>query len=298
MTQQTERMGAELKERLMEDKVFCSLGIVNLACATAAEPLIDNNDYGFFLSGLAKSYAELGLPDEGHIRANTVARWTKNMKRIFPDHHLIVDIDEGFGPITLTKDILDELRGNASAVQYDDQDTEKRKCGHLPGKVVIPLDDYLRKLEVLLKFTGDDILFIARTDEPDFKKALVRAKAFSKAGAPIVLVDGVDHPEKILQVRDAVNRETAIMFNYIQGGKSRPLTFSELKQYGGNILNYSIPFLLPYMEITQQVTREILSNDGYLESGDFTLRDAVKLMKNNWDRILQRYNSLQKDNRD
>ncbi len=278
--------GAELKKRLMKDEVFCSLGIVSLACATAAQPLLNNENYGFFLSGLAKTYAELGLPDEGHIRTEMVVRWAKNINRIFPEYHLIVDIDEGFGPINATEDTLDELRGYASAVQYDDQDSEQRKCGHLGSKVVIPLKDYLYKLEILLNFVGDDILFIARTDETDFNKALIRAKAFSDAGAPIVLIDGIDHLDKIKQMRDYIKPETTIMFNYIQGGKSDPLTFTELKHRGGNIMNFSIPFLLPYMEMTQKVTQDIIENDGYLEAGDFTLSDAVELMKINWQRIV------------
>ncbi len=277
--------GAAFLSRLSYDDVFLSVGIASTLCATTAAEQLSPERGGFFLSGLARTYMDLGFPDVGHLEAETMVRWARAVKRVVPEHHLIVDIDEGFGPVAVAKRVLADLRGVASAVQYDDQDPMRRKCGHLAGKVVVPLAEQLDRLEQLLSFIGDEVLVIARTDSPSFDDALFRAKAFSHLGAPIVLVDGLDSPEKIARVRDAVLPGTRIMFNYIQGGRSAPLTASDLGRYGGDILNFSVPFLLTHVENVQRQTRAILESDGLLECGPTRFKDVVGAMDDNYARF-------------
>ena len=276
------------KELNESEEVFFSIGVEDILSATIANKYMNNHKYCFFLSGLAKTYLDFGFPDAGYIFANQILEWSRNLKRIFPHRHIIADIDEGLGNLSATKLLLGDLKGLASAVQLDDQDHENRRCGHLNDKHVVDLKKFLNKLEAVLEYIGSDILIIARTDEKDFNKSLVRVKEFSKVGAPIVLIDGLSKPESILKIREVIDSRTLIMFNYIQGGKCKPFTSSELKKYGGKIMNFSIPFLLSYAKVIEKNMKTISENDGFfpLTSNMYSFKRITEEMENNWKKFL------------
>ena len=147
------------------------------------------------LSGgeLAASYC--GLPDIGLV---SLQELTDAVGRISASCSLpmIVDIDTGFGnELNVIHTCRKIAKAGAMAVHMEDQTFPKR-CGHLQGKEVIPLEDYLGKIRAAAYALRDtDCLLIARTDAYNIlgkEAAIERATASVEAGAHITLVEGTE----------------------------------------------------------------------------------------------------------
>ena len=76
-----------------------------------------------------------------------------------------MDIDDGYGDEKISTNVVRRLeQAHASGVIFEDQKRPK-KCGHLPGKEVLPTATYIKRLEALLKVRRD-LFIVARTDAP------------------------------------------------------------------------------------------------------------------------------------
>ena len=80
----------------------------------------------------------------------------------------------------------------ADAIQLEDQEVPK-KCGHTPGRRVVPMADMVKKIQVAVASRrSPDFLIIARTDARTtlgLDEALRRAEAYARAGADILFVE-------------------------------------------------------------------------------------------------------------
>ncbi|MDX1990811.1 MAG: isocitrate lyase [bacterium] len=81
---------------------------------------------------------------------------------------LIADGEAGFGGILNTYELTKAMiEAGAAAVHYEDQLASAKKCGHLGGKVLVPTQEFIRKI-VAARLAADvmDVptMIIARTD--------------------------------------------------------------------------------------------------------------------------------------
>jgi len=82
---------------------------------------------------------------------------------------IIADIDAGFGneeaTYLLTKKMIE---AGACAIQIENQVSDAKQCGHQDGKVTVPHEDYVAKLNAIryafLELGVDDGIIVARTD--------------------------------------------------------------------------------------------------------------------------------------
>ena len=82
---------------------------------------------------------------------------------------IIADIDAGFGneeaTYLLTKKIVE---AGACAIQIENQVSDAKQCGHQDGKVTVPHEDFIAKLNAIryafLELGIDDGIIVARTD--------------------------------------------------------------------------------------------------------------------------------------
>lgn len=86
----------------------------------------------------------------------------------FPFVPIIADAEAGFGGALNSYELARNLiEAGAAGVHFEDQLASAKKCGHLGGKVLIPLSDAIRNLNAA-RLAGDvagtDTLVIARTD--------------------------------------------------------------------------------------------------------------------------------------
>jgi isocitrate lyase len=81
---------------------------------------------------------------------------------------IVADGEAGFGgPLNVFELTKAMIEAGAAAVHYEDQLSSEKKCGHLGGKVLIPVSQFIRNL-VAARFAADvagvPTLIVARTD--------------------------------------------------------------------------------------------------------------------------------------
>jgi 2-methylisocitrate lyase-like PEP mutase family enzyme len=172
-------------------------------------------------------------------------------------------------------------RIGASGVILEDQ-KRPRRCGHVDGKQILPLDEYLEKLNLVLQ-TRKDLVVVARTDATEESEILRRAEALAATDADVLLVDGVRSVDWITKVRGVIG-DKPLLFNQIAGGKSPRLSLTELEDLGVNVAIYSTPCLFAAHTAIDNALLELRANDGRLpevKEGDVGVAASIDLLERN-----------------
>ncbi len=81
---------------------------------------------------------------------------------------LIADGDAGFGSVLNTYELMSQMiEAGAAGVHIEDQHPSAKKCGHLGGKVLVPIREAVEKLQaarLAADVAGAQTVLIARTD--------------------------------------------------------------------------------------------------------------------------------------
>ena len=81
---------------------------------------------------------------------------------------IVADAEAGFGgPLNTFELIKSMIEAGASAIHLEDQLSSLKKCGHMGGKVLVPIHDFIQKLvaaRLASDVTGVPIILIGRTD--------------------------------------------------------------------------------------------------------------------------------------
>ncbi|MBC2869755.1 isocitrate lyase/PEP mutase family protein [Streptomyces mexicanus] len=254
--------GKKLREQIAEPGTTPLIGVYDMYSASIAAEHYD----GMFVSGFGFAASYYGLPDIGFIAWPDMVAFVQRLRGAFPAHHLLVDIDDGYVDPEVACHVVEGLeRIGASGVILEDQ-KRPRRCGHADGKQVLPLDEYLAKLEQVLA-TRNDLVVVARTDATDEADILRRAKALAATDADVILVDGIRSVEWIRRVREVVG-DKPLLFNQIAGGKSPRLSLGELSELGVNVAIYSTPCLFAAHEAMDTALAELKQADGRLPQVD------------------------------
>src|SRR5262249_38052478 len=141
------------------------------------------------------------------------------------DVPVVVDIDTGYGnAFNVERTVRELVRIGAAGVFLEDQVWPKR-CGHMEGKRVVPLDEYLPKLRAALavaRGAGRPFHVTGRTDARaavGLDEAIARAKAFAAAGADAVFVEAPQSEDEMAAVRRAIPPPTRLVANMVEHGK-------------------------------------------------------------------------------
>ncbi|MDM7953097.1 MAG: isocitrate lyase/PEP mutase family protein [Cyanobium sp. CZS 25K] len=230
------RLRAALREAGEGQRVLPFVGIYDLFSASLAAEHFD----AMFLSGFGLAASMYGLPDIGFVGWGDLTTSTSRLRALLPDHHLLVDIDDGFGDPAVASHVARTLeRCGASGVVLEDQ-ARPRRCGHLDGKRLLPLQDYLNKLGAVLR-ECTSLLVVARTDASDPDEILERIQAFEQAGCDAVLADGIKDLALFPRLRAAIS--CPLFCNVIGGGKVPACSRRDLADHGVQGLIYSTPCL-------------------------------------------------------
>jgi 2-methylisocitrate lyase-like PEP mutase family enzyme len=195
-------------------------------------------EYGFdvvYGSGYWLTASCYGLPDAGLATYTPMLERMTTLKRTVGDTAVIADADTGYGGLL---NVHHTVRGyeaaGIAAIQLEDQEFPKR-CGHMEGKRVIPLEDMVEKIRVACdaRQDADGMLVIARTDAiavEGFDAAVRRAEAYGKAGADILFVEA---PRSEEQMRTLCRgSDKPMLANMVEGGKTPVLSADELRDIG------------------------------------------------------------------
>jgi 2-methylisocitrate lyase-like PEP mutase family enzyme len=186
-----------------------------------------------FTTGYGISATMLGEPDFGIL---TQTEMLLAVQRICGavNNPVIVDADTGYGnAVNVTRTVNELMRADAAGMFLEDQIWPKR-CGHMKGKQVVPLDEYLKKLDAAINARKvKDLFIVARTDARQalgLKEAIQRGIAFKKAGADAVFIEAPESTEEMKEI--ARNVPGPLVANMIERGVTPLLDPQELKELG------------------------------------------------------------------
>ncbi len=150
------------------------------------------------------------------------------------DLPVFVDADTGFGNVSNARRTTRELeRAGVAGFFMEDQMFPKR-CGHTPGKAVVPPEDMVAKVKAAVDARTDPDLFImARTDAlavEGLDATIERAARYREAGADALFVEA---PRTVEEMRRITGELGGLhLANMIDFGLSPDLTAAELQDLG------------------------------------------------------------------
>jgi 2-methylisocitrate lyase-like PEP mutase family enzyme len=172
--------------RCTSDSITPLIGIFDMYSASLAA----QHYGGMFVSGFGFAASYYGLPDIGFIAWPDMVGFVQRLRLAFPQQHLLVDIDDGYVDPEVACHVVEHLeRIGASGVILEEQ-TRPRRCGHVTGKHILPIEEYLEKLNLVLQ-NRSELVVVARTDVTEESEILRRAEMLAATDADVLLVDGV-----------------------------------------------------------------------------------------------------------
>ena len=190
-----------------------------------------------FITGYSLSATILGEPDFGLLTQTEVVNAAQRICSVL-DTPVIVDADTGYGnAINVIRTVQDLIRAGAAGMFLEDQVWPKR-CGHMKGKQVIPLDEQLKKLNAAKEAKGnDDFFIVARTDSRQalgLSEAISRGIAFKSAGADAVFIEAPETKEEMKEI--ARNVPGPLVANMLERGVTPLMGPQELKDLGFELI--------------------------------------------------------------
>lgn len=106
-----------------------------------------------------------------------------------------------------------------AALHIEDQ-VQTKRCGHLMGKQVVPVEEYLTRIRAAVAARdaipgGSDLVIIARTDSAQvlgMEEAVRRLKLAAEAGADAAFIEGVKTKELLVKTVKALEPTPVLFF--------------------------------------------------------------------------------------
>lgn len=250
-------------------------------------------DQGFAVigaGGFATIGSLLGGPDIGQ---SNMRDYAEHYGRICAavDVPVSVDADTGFGDV---HNVIEMVRAFEAAgvagVMISDQ-TFPNRCGYLPGKAVVPVEEMLAKLRAALAARRDpDLVIIARTDaraDHGLDEALHRCRLFMAAGADMAKPQGVDRPDEIRRALAEVPGPFAATLS--QATRSRFTDIADLRALG--VATISLPSVALFA--AARGVRDVLSELAQTQSVAAIERQVISL--DDYNRVVRLDRRLQEE---
>jgi isocitrate lyase len=214
--------------------------------------IVEKTGHDFvYMTGYGTSLTLLGFPDVGLLTETEMVTNARNIARAV-NVPVIADADTGFGnAINVIRTVRNYEDAGVAGIHLEDQVSPKR-CGHLAGKMILPLEEAVGKVRAAVEAKRDkDFVIIARTDAVaavggGFDEALRRAKAYARAGADMLFCEFPDtDPEPPRRFAAEVHRDfpdLPLFFNYSSSFRwyESPLTFKDVAAMGYKVLIVSL----------------------------------------------------------
>ena len=197
------------------------------------------------VSGFGLSASYLGLPDMAFIGFSDVVHFTKNIVDAV-NVPVMADADTGYGNSINAMYVTREfIRAGAAGMNIEDQVFPKR-CGHLEGKQIIPLEEMVLKIRACTEARDGidpDFVINARTDAiavAGVDEAIRRGNAYAQAGADLIFVEAPRSVEQIEQIVREIKAPVSVnLMDAVVGGKTPLVSIDTLRKLG--VARVSIP---------------------------------------------------------
>jgi len=220
--------GARFRAALNEEKPLQIVGTINANHALMASQV---GYRAIYVSGGGVAAGSLGMPDLG---INTLDDVLTDVRRITDvcDLPLLVDVDTGFGPsaFNIARTVKALCKFGAAALHIEDQVGAKR-CGHRPGKEIVPADEMADRVRAAVDARTDDAFFvIARTDaiaNEGIERAIERSLLCVEAGADAIFAEAAGDLDTYKRFAAAV--KVPVLANITEFGATPLYTIDELR---------------------------------------------------------------------
>ncbi|MBV8186561.1 MAG: isocitrate lyase/PEP mutase family protein, partial [Alphaproteobacteria bacterium] len=175
-----------LRDRLAAGEFILAPGIYDGISARVA----DRMEFpALYMTGYGATASMLGLPDAGLATYSDMVGRAEMICSVVSTP-LIADADTGYGGLlNVQRTVRGYEAAGVAAIQIEDQEMPK-KCGHTPGRRVVPAEEMAVKIKVACDARRHpETLIVARTDARTahgLDEALRRAHLYELAGADII----------------------------------------------------------------------------------------------------------------
>jgi len=186
-----------------------------------------------YFTGYGQAASHLGGPDVGLMTMTEMVMRARNFAAAV-DVPVIADGDTGFGNvINVMRTVQEYEAAGVAAIQLEDQVAPK-KCGHMTGRQVVPLEEMIGKIKAAVSARKDpDFVIIARTDARTnlgIEEALRRGKAFAEAGADVLFIESPESLEEMKLITSSF--DIPVLANMVEGGRTPLMTAQDLQELG------------------------------------------------------------------
>ena len=223
-------MARRFREMLQSGQCFVQPGVFNAQGAQIAQAA------GFQtvgVSGYSLSATLIGKPDVGLTTMTEVVQVTGYICDAVTIP-VLADADTGYGnAINAMRTVEQLIKAGVGGMFIEDQVAPKR-CGHVAGKRVIPVDEAVGKLRAAVKVRDEldrDVVLVARCDARGvaggkLSDTIERGKAYLGAGVDVFFPEGLVTKGELEEVARAL--DAPLLYN--RTGVSPNLTKDELGQ--------------------------------------------------------------------
>lgn len=226
--------GARFRAALAAERPLQVVGAINAYAARLAQA---SGFRALYLSGGGVAANSLGLPDLG---ISTMDDVLIDIRRITEASSLplLVDADTGWGgAFNIARTVRSFIKAGAAGLHIEDQ-VQSKRCGHRPGKEVVPREEMVDRIKAAVDARSDDnFVIMARSDAlagHGLDEMIARLVDCVAAGANAVFPEAITDLAMYRKVRDAVR--VPVLANITEFGKTPLYGRDELGAAGVDIV--------------------------------------------------------------
>lgn len=228
--------GSKMRKLFEEKKLVVAPG-----CHDALTAKIINY-LGFdavYMTGYGQSASHLGQPDVGLMTMSEMVMRAANTVEAAGNACVVADADTGFGnAVNVMRTIREYEKAGVAVIQLEDQVMPK-KCGHMTGRQVVPMEEMVGKVKAAVDARQGDMMIMARTDARTvygIDEAIERGRAYKEAGADIIFIESPESEEEMRKINECIPGLT--LANMVEGGRTPIFTNDKLEEFGYNLVIY------------------------------------------------------------
>src|SRR3984885_8126199 len=268
--------GARFRAALREERPLQVVGSINAYVARLAAA---SGFRAIYLSGGGLAANSLGMPD---LAISTMDDVLVDIRRItevcaLP---LLVDADTGWGgAFNIARTGRSFIKAGAAGMHIEDQ-VQAKRCGHRPGKEVVPLEEMVDRVKAAVDARSDpEFVIMARTDalaSEGLERAIERAVACVAAGADMIFPEAISELAQYRRFKQAVG--VPILANITEFGRTPLYGRDELAAAGVDIILYCCAAYRA-MNAAALATYEAIRRDGTQRSMIERMQTRAELYK-------------------
>jgi len=266
--------------QLLKKGVVVMPGAFNAATALLIEKV------GFdavYISGAGLSNGMAGVPDIGLLTMTEVVQQAGYIASAV-NIPAIADADTGFGDLpNIARTVRAFESVDVAGIHIEDQEFPKR-CGHLPGKKVIPAQDMEEKIRIACDARENpDFLIIVRTDSRainGLEDAIERANRYIRAGADVIFPEALESKREFEIFAKKV-KSIPLMANMTEFGKTTYISVREFEEMGYSIVIFPLTAFRVAMKAMEEALTELKKSGtqkGFIDRMQ-TREELYKLLK-------------------